>query len=114
MFFIVFRSASQTHIHDDMLFIHSGVTCSSHAIPNRYSVSIVQTERIVSVRLGGIKMKNAPMASIQVQFGKSVRRLREKRKLSQEALADLAGLHATYIGRIERGVQSIGLVNIGK
>jgi len=54
------------------------------------------------------------MASIQVQFGKSVRRLREKRKLSQEALADLAGLHATYIGRIERGVQSIGLGNIGK
>jgi transcriptional regulator with XRE-family HTH domain len=54
------------------------------------------------------------MPIIQVQFGKSVRRLRQRRKLSQEKLAELAGLHATYIGRIERGRQNISLVSIGK
>jgi transcriptional regulator with XRE-family HTH domain len=54
------------------------------------------------------------LANIQVQFGKSVRRLRERRKLSQEKLAELAGLHPTYLGRIERGRQNISLVNIGK
>jgi transcriptional regulator with XRE-family HTH domain len=54
------------------------------------------------------------MPNIQVQFGKAVRRLRERRDLSQEKLAELAGLHATYIGRIERGRQNISLANIGK
>jgi transcriptional regulator with XRE-family HTH domain len=54
------------------------------------------------------------MPNIHMQFGKSVRRLRLRRKVSQEELADLAGLHATYIGRIERGRQNISLTNIGK
>jgi len=54
------------------------------------------------------------MPNIQVQFGKSVRRLRLQRRLSQETLAELAGLHATYVGRIERGRQNISLANIGK
>jgi len=54
------------------------------------------------------------MPNIQVQFGKSVRRLRLQRRLSQETLAELAGLHATYIGRIERGRQNISLTNIGR
>jgi len=63
----------------------------------------------------GVKNENVRrMPHIQTQFGKSVRRLRVKRDLSQEALADLAGLHATYIGRIERGRQNISLTNIGK
>jgi transcriptional regulator with XRE-family HTH domain len=54
------------------------------------------------------------MPNIQVQFGNSVRRLRLQLKVSQETLADLAGLHATYVGRIERGRQNISLRNIGK
>ena len=53
-------------------------------------------------------------SNIQVQFGKVVRRLRLKRGLSQEALAELAGVHVTYIGRIERGGQNISLTNIGR
>jgi transcriptional regulator with XRE-family HTH domain len=54
------------------------------------------------------------MPNINLQFGKAVRRLRQRRGWSQEKLAELSGLHWTYIGRIERGKQNISLANIGK
>ena len=36
-------------------------------------------------------------------FGENVRRLRQERGLSIEALADEVGLAYTYVGQIERG-----------
>ncbi|MBI5757307.1 MAG: helix-turn-helix transcriptional regulator [Planctomycetales bacterium] len=46
-------------------------------------------------------------------FGKVVRQYREKRGLSQEDFADVAGIHRTYVSLIERGkVQvSIGIAH---
>jgi transcriptional regulator with XRE-family HTH domain len=41
--------------------------------------------------------------------GIRVRELRETRKLSQEAFADLAGIDRTYISGIERGVRNFGI-----
>lgn len=38
--------------------------------------------------------------------------IREARGYSQELLADLAHLHRTYIGGIERGERNLSLVNI--
>ncbi len=47
-------------------------------------------------------------------FGKNVKKYRIKYNLSQEKLAELTGLHRTYISDIERGLRSISLNNIEK
>ena len=50
--------------------------------------------------------------AIREGFGKRVREFRLKAKLSQEELADLAGLDRSYIGGVERGERNVSLVNI--
>jgi transcriptional regulator with XRE-family HTH domain len=51
---------------------------------------------------------------ILVAFGEIVREARKAKSLSQEQLADRAGLHRTYIGMIERGEKNLTLTNIAK
>ena len=51
---------------------------------------------------------------ILIKFGQKVREERLKRKLSQEKFADIAGVHRTYIGMIERAEKNITLQNIEK
>lgn len=54
------------------------------------------------------------MADIKKDFGKHLRKLRLDRGLTQEQLADKAGMHFTYIGQIERGIRNPSLVNLQK
>jgi transcriptional regulator with XRE-family HTH domain len=53
-----------------------------------------------------------PEARIKGEFGKAVRKFRTATGISQEALADLAGIHRTYVGDVERGERNISLVNM--
>ena len=45
-------------------------------------------------------------------FGTNVKFFRTSKKLSQEKLAELSGLHRTYISDIERFQRSISLYNV--
>jgi transcriptional regulator with XRE-family HTH domain len=55
-----------------------------------------------------------PASKALKTFGERVRSLRHGLGLSQEALADRAGLHWTFIGQVERGQRNLSLHNILK
>ncbi len=48
------------------------------------------------------------------QFGKRVRQERMERGISQERLGELARVHRTYVGMIERAEKNITLTNMEK
>ena len=52
--------------------------------------------------------------NILVTFGNKIKEKRLFNNLSQEELANKAGLHRTYIGMIERAEKNITLININK
>ena len=51
---------------------------------------------------------------LRLILAKNLRRLRSKTGLSQEGLADKAGLHRTFVGAVERAERNISIDNIAK
>ena len=45
-------------------------------------------------------------------FARKLKAFRVKKGLSQEELADMAGLHRTYVGSVERGERNISIDNM--
>jgi transcriptional regulator with XRE-family HTH domain len=56
--------------------------------------------------------RDAAIPAHRLAFGRRVRELRLERGLSQEGLAELAGLHRNYVGGVERGERNVGLDNV--
>jgi transcriptional regulator with XRE-family HTH domain len=54
------------------------------------------------------------MSSYTVKFGKRVQVERLQKGISQERLGQLAKLHRTYIGMVERAEKNITLTNMVK
>ena len=56
-----------------------------------------------------------PALSVALEsFGQRVRARRGELGLSQEGLADIAGLHWTFVGQVERGRRNLSLHNLLK
>ncbi|NMQ18833.1 XRE family transcriptional regulator [Candidatus Competibacter phosphatis] len=56
--------------------------------------------------------KKLKPSATRKHFALNLRKTRERLGLSQEALADAAGLHRTYVGSVERGERNISIDNI--
>ncbi len=52
--------------------------------------------------------------AVLVCLGRSVRQFRERRKFTQEELAERSNLHPTYISDIERGTRNPGIKNVAR
>ena len=49
---------------------------------------------------------------ISAKFGKRVRAIRLKKKISQADVAKLLGVHRSFVSQIERGVVNMSLKNV--
>lgn len=53
-----------------------------------------------------LRKPSSPLTAI---LAANIRAYREEKNLSQEAFADLCGIHRTYVGSVERGERNVTL-----
>jgi transcriptional regulator with XRE-family HTH domain len=58
--------------------------------------------------------RRARMDDLQRTLGKNLRGFREAEDLSQEAFAEVLGVHRTYMGALERGERNLSLRSVEK
>ncbi|EEG32087.1 restriction-modification system control element Bcll [[Clostridium] methylpentosum DSM 5476] len=58
--------------------------------------------------------RSGDLMEIKKIFGENIKKYRKQKSFSQEKLAELSGLHRTYISAVECGRRSISLNNIEK
>jgi len=76
------------------------------------SVLLVYNDVFYRVKNRVAKSHNRKKTAVRIAFGKRLKRKRQERDLTQEALAEKAGLAPNYVGSVERGERNIGLENI--
>ena len=54
------------------------------------------------------------MDDIILRFARNVRRLRRAQDISQEALADMADVHRTYVSDVERGKRNASITVVAR
>lgn len=59
-------------------------------------------------------MTDEPSHPVRLRFAANLRALRQAKGFTQERLADLSGLHYSYVGQVERGRRNISIDNIGR
>jgi len=83
------------------------------SISRRAAVVRCDVLLIVGRLISGRLLNSLSMMVTDV-YARNLRKERLAKGLSQEALADKAGLHRTYVGSVERGERNITLVNAEK
>jgi transcriptional regulator with XRE-family HTH domain len=58
------------------------------------------------------RMAERPEAPARITFATNVRRARVQLGISQEKLAELSGLHRTFVSSVERGERNISVDNM--
>ncbi len=68
--------------------------------------------RIVILPLAFSRVKRRHLPAVRSAFGRALRHWRLERGMSQERLAEEAGIHRTYAGDVERGARNVSIDNM--
>ena len=60
------------------------------------------------------RLRDVAVGDLQKTVGRNLRAHRLERGLSQEAFADVLGVHRTYMGGVERGERNLTLKSLEK
>ncbi len=107
-------AAADHHDHHPLPF--SGISCSGfytygHGTQGLWSKGHGTYGLVPPMPVSRSKTALSPATA---EFGRRVRARRDELGLSQEKLADAAGLHWTFVGQVERGRRNLTLHNILK